>query len=133
MSGRVWRVLAAALAPVPRLTVPATTVLPTFGDLTAVELAELVAGASMWRAGEVDTGRVCRLVCLSGETIRCERVGEVSTEIERLYEVADDSEADVLDALRIRAGITWDCEPCRWTNVGDNCELCNASRPETTE
>lgn len=42
------------------------------------------------------------------------------TAIERLYAVADDHETDVLDALRERAGLTWECRDVtgysHWTN-----------------
>jgi hypothetical protein len=52
--------------------------------------------------------------------------------IDRLYEVADDHESDVLDALRERAGLIWTCygphkpkDPEAWTNqAGQPCEVC---------
>jgi hypothetical protein len=60
------------------------------------------------------------------------------SEFEKMYEVATDDEAVVLDDLRRRAGITWECtcQPGGWTNaVGpaasvDFCDRCGARRPE---
>ena len=56
-------------------------------------------------------------------------------EVDELYEVAEDWEADVLDALRRRAGLVWECEgdgqrPC-WTNLATAtaCEHCGRARP----
>lgn len=60
-------------------------------------------------------------------------------EISEMYAVADDGEADTLDALRLRAGLTWDCTPAgedfaHWTNLrtDDRCGQCGAPRPGTT-
>jgi hypothetical protein len=51
----------------------------------------------------------------------------------RLYNVADDGEADILDLLLERAGITWEHEGC-WTNREDDrtCQRCGSAR-ETSE
>lgn len=52
-------------------------------------------------------------------------------EIDRLYLVANDYEADVLDALRERAGITWTCPVRPWTNdKGEKCEDCGRTEEE---
>jgi hypothetical protein len=59
----------------------------------------------------------------------------VYTEVTRLYEAANDSEAALLDDLRVRAGIVWECYgrtggcSC-WTNPADSavCEHCGAPR-----
>lgn len=50
----------------------------------------------------------------------------VMTEVDRLYAIADDHEADTLDQLRERAGITWECRvDDHWTNMkGERCERC---------
>ena len=61
-----------------------------------------------------------------------------ATEIDRLYQVAEDWEADVLDQLRRRAGLTWECTGDKpdgfshWTNLStdDVCGLCGRRRPE---
>jgi len=61
--------------------------------------------------------------------------GEV-TEAERMYDVADDYETATLDALRQRAGITWDhteeqgCDPGGWTNLASDsvCQRCGKPR-----
>jgi hypothetical protein len=56
-------------------------------------------------------------------------------EIAHLYQVADDHEAALLDDLRRRAGLTWDCEACEdrggWTNLsGDSvCGRCGEAVP----
>ena len=51
------------------------------------------------------------------------------TEIARLYDVAEDHEAQMLDELRERAGITWEHEGC-WTNLAEatTCDRCGATR-----
>ena len=59
-------------------------------------------------------------------------------EVTEMYRVADDYEAGVLDQLRERAGITWECygpepysiAPC-WTNRRDDavCDQCGTPRP----
>ena len=60
------------------------------------------------------------------------------TEVDRMYDVADDYEAATLDELRRRAGITWECyrgDPDRlsscWTNMADDevCQQCGTPRP----
>jgi len=56
------------------------------------------------------------------------------TEIEKLYAVADGDEADVLDRLREKAGITWECRDengySHWTNTSrrKTCERCHRPR-----
>ena len=62
----------------------------------------------------------------------------IVTEVDEMYRVADDYEAQVLDELRVRAGLTWECygpEPdsiysC-WTNGRDDavCDQCGNPRP----
>lgn len=53
-------------------------------------------------------------------------------EVDDLYVVATDAEADVLDELRVRAGHLWRCAECRYLNNlldedrGDACEGCGA-------
>lgn len=55
--------------------------------------------------------------------------------ISAMYDVADDYEAEVLDGLRLRAGLTWDCLGGRglahWTNTEDDstCGECGRPRP----
>ena len=51
--------------------------------------------------------------------------------IDQLYEVADNDEKDVLDSLRLRAGLTWQCAPCGWINdpLLNKCENCAAPKP----
>lgn len=56
--------------------------------------------------------------------------------IELLYAIADDHEAAILDRLRERAGLTWECygsetTPCRWTNIAaaTSCERCGQQQP----
>jgi hypothetical protein len=57
------------------------------------------------------------------------------TPIERLYEIADDNEVAVLDRLRDRAGLTWECRDsegrAHWTNGEDEtvCGECGKLRP----
>ena len=53
------------------------------------------------------------------------------TDVDAMYRVAEDWEADVLDALRERAGITWEHEGC-WTNMADDkrCGGCGEPREE---
>ena len=61
----------------------------------------------------------------------------MTKEIESLYDVATDHEADVLDELRRRAGFIWECcgpdglAPC-WTNqrAATTCERCGTPRRE---
>ena len=53
--------------------------------------------------------------------------------ISDLYAVASDDEADVLDDLRKRAGHTWSCEECNWTNVADENECPNCGAPRLKE
>lgn len=51
-------------------------------------------------------------------------------EVLRLYAVADDNEAAVLDDLGLRAGLLWKC-PCGWLNVeaqGTTCDGCGGGR-----
>ena len=55
-------------------------------------------------------------------------------EVAEMYRVADDYEAQTLDELRIRAGITWECygedgDSC-WTNHRDDpkCDRCGRPR-----
>lgn len=57
--------------------------------------------------------------------------GEPEPEIDAMYRVAEDWEADVLDQLRRRAGITWEHTGC-WTNYADvnECERCGRSRAD---
>ena len=52
-------------------------------------------------------------------------------EIAELYMVADDHESDTLDALRVKAGQTWDHWRC-WTNVAadTHCQRCGMPRAE---
>ena len=49
------------------------------------------------------------------------------TDTDRMYEVADDYEAATLDALRNKAGLTWECRDkggrSHWTN-GENETKC---------
>lgn len=47
-----------------------------------------------------------------------------------MYAIADDDEVDVLDDLRLRAGLIWTC-PKGWRNPrdADVCECCDARRP----
>jgi len=48
-----------------------------------------------------------------------------------MYQVAEDWEADVLDQLRRRAGVTWECDcPGGWTNLATetNCAKCGKPR-----
>ncbi len=62
-------------------------------------------------------------------------------ELTRLYEVADDFEADVLDGLRHKAGLIWTCDgphadgqPGRWTQpTGTPCEWCGRTDKGTDE
>lgn len=58
----------------------------------------------------------------------------IVTELDQMYRVAEDWEADVLDALRRRAGITWECEGC-WTNTADTatCDQCGAAYDKHVE
>ena len=68
-------------------------------------------------------------------------VGLTGEDVDRMYEVAEDWEADVLDALRRRAGLTWECDggdPERfshWTNLesDEHCGLCGRARPSEKE
>jgi hypothetical protein len=58
----------------------------------------------------------------------------VSTDRDRLgqlYDVADDRETAVLDALRERAGLIWVCPACRHVNVPEHraCADCGAPPP----
>lgn len=49
----------------------------------------------------------------------------------RLYDAADDDEANTLDRLRDRAGITWTCPIEPWTNLkGEPCEDCGRTEDE---
>ena len=49
----------------------------------------------------------------------------------RLWDVADDYEMGVLDALRDKARITWTCPVKPWTNyVGATCEECGLTEAE---
>jgi hypothetical protein len=59
--------------------------------------------------------------------------------VDRMYEAATDHEVDVLDQVRRRAGLIWECygtakRPCRWTNVeGEtSCEQCGAPAGSTS-
>jgi len=66
-----------------------------------------------------------------------ETVYLAGTEVERLYLVAEDYEADVLDHLREKAGVTWTHYGC-WTNLvaggdGKNCERCGKHYDELRE
>lgn len=57
----------------------------------------------------------------------------MTDEITRLYEVASDGEATVLDELRERAGVVWthSADDHTWTNpAGKPCEQCGALPPE---
>lgn len=53
--------------------------------------------------------------------------------LDRLYEVADDYQADVLDELSHKAGLVWTCrrhDP-PWTNqAGEPCEKCGQGEKE---
>lgn len=51
------------------------------------------------------------------------------TEIDLMFQVAEDWEADVLSDLRRRAGITWQCE-CGYSNMADEstCDGCGLTR-----
>jgi hypothetical protein len=62
-----------------------------------------------------------------------ERRFAVTREIDKLYMAANDYEADVLDRLREKAGITWEhrSDTCRWTNlVGSRCERCGMTQKQ---
>jgi len=54
---------------------------------------------------------------------------ENDEELARMYDVAQDWEASVLDDLRQRAGITWECE-CPWTNLAEDatCQHCGREK-----
>ncbi len=56
------------------------------------------------------------------------------TDITRMYQAAEDWEADVLDALQRRAGITWEHDGC-WTNLANDthCGYCGKPRAETDD
>jgi hypothetical protein len=53
-----------------------------------------------------------------------------------LYAIADDGEAQMLDALRDRAGQTWECRDeqgdSHWTNLRQDkvCDRCGQPRPD---
>ena len=54
-------------------------------------------------------------------------------QVRRMYDVADDHEADILDALRDRAGITWTCWVRPWTNYkGTTCDDCGRTEAESS-
>jgi hypothetical protein len=55
----------------------------------------------------------------------------METAIEKLYDVADDYEKDVLDSLRLRSNLIWQCEVCHWFNdpLADKCENCGTLKP----
>lgn len=49
----------------------------------------------------------------------------------RLYEVASDGEAAMLDELQERAGLTWTCPVRAWTNPkGERCGDCGRTEAE---
>jgi hypothetical protein len=56
-------------------------------------------------------------------------------DLSKLYEVAEDYEAAVLDRLRDRAGLTWEClntdGHAHWTNDADErvCGKCGKVKP----
>lgn len=56
------------------------------------------------------------------------------SDIARLYEVATDHEAAILDDLEERAGLIWTCPDlgCRWRNPEDldACEECGTAKPD---
>lgn len=55
------------------------------------------------------------------------------SELHRLYDVASDTEAALLDDLQVRAGLLWVCEGHghTWTNrSGEPCEECGRTEPE---
>jgi len=58
---------------------------------------------------------------------------ETEQVIADLYDVADDSEADVLEALRVKAGHLWKCrvDDCNWVNPRDEpkCDGCGSAKP----
>jgi hypothetical protein len=49
----------------------------------------------------------------------------------QLYEVADGPETGLLDELRIRAGLMWECRNCGVRNLRehDTCQECGEARP----
>jgi hypothetical protein len=52
-------------------------------------------------------------------------------EFNRMRDVADDYESNVLDNLRDRAGITWTCPVAPWTNPkGERCDDCGRDEDE---
>lgn len=53
-------------------------------------------------------------------------------ELERIWAVADDDEKAIIDTLRRRAGLTWECPDC-WTNDEHDqvCDNCGKPKPGT--
>lgn len=56
----------------------------------------------------------------------------MQAEMERIWNVADDYEMSIIEGLRRRAGLTWECPDC-WTNEEDDqvCGQCGEPKPGT--
>lgn len=110
--------------------------------MTDADVSADIALWTRWNTGSVvldpdypdSTEAHAALERIFAAALRGEQV-EISDITGELYAVADDHEADVLDSLRRRAGMVWDCLGCRWCNVAsdDTCEQCGAVREQETK
>jgi hypothetical protein len=69
------------------------------------------------------------------ELMRTNELRDVEDSVQYLLTFATDDELDVLEALRIRAGVLWKCRSCNWVTPSHRavCEGCGRQRRRDLE